>query len=294
MRQTSEESRLANPFWRLWHSKWLLAVVLGFGMLSFVGFVYVGLRVRTRRFWVALVVGCLGSAVTWAVPTETDADGATSVTDLGAGITLAVWVAFIVYAALLNRHYLRWRAGRTKEDTWYNQPPPSAPAAVGVPMDAPTSSDAAGQILAAVGAVERRIDGTVHPTVAAQVRRVTMTVVEMIPRLSELGPHEVRTVVTTATSYLPEAVDTYLRLPHHFAETHEVAPGKTAMTLLVDQLDLLATTLEQILHALLHRDADALITYGTFLAEKFGADSALDLPGPDQAFGDPPGPREVP
>lgn len=107
-------SRLASGKWRVRHSAWLLAPLFGLGMFSFVGFVYVALRVRSRRFWVACVVACVGSALVWALPS-----------DWSGGIILAVWIGLIVYGFVLNRDYLRWRAGRTRVDAWYNQP--SAP-----------------------------------------------------------------------------------------------------------------------------------------------------------------------
>jgi hypothetical protein len=50
---------------------------------------------------------------------------------------------------------------------------------------------------------------------------------------------------------------------------------------LVDQLDLLAATMDQVFDAVCREDADALVVHGRFLAEKFGSasnggDLALD------------------
>lgn len=109
-------SRLASGKWRVRHSAWLLAPILGIGMFSFVGFVYVALRVRSRKFWIACVIGCLGSALAW----------------ITADIALIVWIGLIVYGFVINRDYLRWRANRTPADAWYNQPSvanPQSPAA---------------------------------------------------------------------------------------------------------------------------------------------------------------------
>lgn len=139
------------------------------------------------------------------------------------------------------------------------------------------------QILDAVTAVERRIEGRVPSLVVARVHRITGVVTDMVPRLDRLGggSQQAHTVVATATSYLPEAVDAYLRLPRDFADTREVSRGKTSLMLLVDQLDLLGTTLQQISDAVSRRDAQALIVHGAFLAEKFGTSSPLNLPGGD-------------
>lgn len=115
-------ARLADRKWRIRHSAWLLAPIFGFGMLSFIGFVYVAFRVRSRKFWIACFVGCAGSAFTWIGESiwGSTSDGDKNGT-WGAGIMMAVWVALILYAFIINRDYLRWRASRTRADAWYNQ-----------------------------------------------------------------------------------------------------------------------------------------------------------------------------
>ena len=50
--------------------------------------------------------------------------------------------------------------------------------------------------------------------------------------------------------------------------------------ILVDQLDLLAATMDKVFDAVCRADADALVAHGRFLAEKFGSAStggALDV-----------------
>jgi hypothetical protein len=49
----------------------------------------------------------------------------------------------------------------------------------------------------------------------------------------------------TALEFLPEALQHFLKLPPAFANVHPLKDGKTAKTLLLEQLDLLATTMEQ-------------------------------------------------
>jgi len=139
------------------------------------------------------------------------------------------------------------------------------------------------QILDAVTAVEERIKQRVPPLVVARVHKITSVVTDMVPRLDRLGggSRQAHTVVATATSYLPEAVDAYLRLPRDFADTREVSHGKTSLMLLVEQLDLLATTLQKISDAVSRHDAQALVVHGAFLAEKFGTSPVLNLPGSD-------------
>ncbi|MFV0425478.1 MAG: hypothetical protein ACK5KU_00395 [Beutenbergiaceae bacterium] len=141
---------------------------------------------------------------------------------------------------------------------------------------APTGED----ILASVDRVRAQVAGTVPPAVGARVERIASTVADMVPRLDRLGmgSQQAHTVVATATSYLPEAVGAYLRLPRSFADTRVVADGKTSLMLLVDQLDLLGSTLTQISDAVSRQDANALIAHGAFLEQKFTS-SGLTQPG---------------
>ena len=83
-------------------------------------------------------------------------------------------------------------------------------------------------------------------------------------------------MLRTATSYLPEAVAAYLRLPRDFADHRAVSGGKTSLTILCDQLDLLGSKMDDVFDAACRADADALIAHGRFLAEKF-ASGALAL-----------------
>jgi hypothetical protein len=135
------------------------------------------------------------------------------------------------------------------------------------------------EIVDAVRGIEQDIEGRVPAAVTARVHRISRIVQDMVPRLDRpgIGSRQAHTVVATATSYLPEAVGSYLRLPRDFADRRVVAQGKTSLMLLCDQLDLLGVTLAKISDAVSHQDADALVAHGAFLAEKFGT-SSLELP----------------
>jgi hypothetical protein len=137
------------------------------------------------------------------------------------------------------------------------------------------------QIVTSVDAVLARATGKAPAAVTARVQRVAETVHEMAPRLDRLGAgsQQAHTVVATATSYLPEAVDAYLRLPRDFADRRVVDRGKTSLMILCDQLDLLGATIDKISDAVSRADAVALVAHGRFLEEKFGTNSALTLPG---------------
>ena len=146
----------------------------------------------------------------------------------------------------------------------------------------PTADD----LLAALDGVEAMVArGVVPAPVASRVSRVSRTVRDTIPRLSNLGSGstEAYNVMATATDYLPEAVGGYLRLPRQWADSRPVDRGKTSLMVLIDQLDLLAATMDKVFDAVCRADAAALVAHGRFLAEKFGPAStggALSL-GPD-------------
>jgi hypothetical protein len=133
----------------------------------------------------------------------------------------------------------------------------------------PVDEDAA--TLASLDRLLEQIRGRVPDSVQARVERVANTVRQTIPRLDQLGTNSVQAhaVVRTATSYLPEAVAAYLRLPRDYADRRPVAGGKTSLTVLCDQLDLLGSKMDDLFDAACRSDADALIAHGRFLAEKF-------------------------
>jgi len=133
----------------------------------------------------------------------------------------------------------------------------------------PSSDD----LLAALDAVESMVArGAVPAPVASRVSRVSRTVRDTIPRLSNLGAgsQQAYNVMATATDYLPEAIGGYLRLPRQFADSRPVDRGKTSLMILIDQLDLLAATMDGVFDAVCRADAAALVAHGRFLAEKFG------------------------
>lgn len=121
--------------------------------------------------------------------------------------------------------------------------------------------------------------GAVPSVVVARVHRVTAAIRDTIPRLDALGAGSplAYSVMSTATDYLPEAIGGYLRLPRRFADTRPVDGGKTSLMVLVDQLDLLGRTMDEVFDAVYRDDAIALVAHGRFLAEKFGAPGTAAL-----------------
>ena len=170
---------------------------------------------------------------------------------------------------------------------WLTGKPEAEPAPVAVPevASAPTEAD----ILTSLGSVEAMVTSSGVPAVVkSRALNVTRVVRATLPRLANLGlgSYDAYSVVATATDYLPEAIGAYLRLPRDWADSRPVEKGKTALLLLVDQLDLLGTTMDKIYDAANSTDASALIAHGRFLQEKFGhAPPATDLTAPPASPG---------
>lgn len=153
------------------------------------------------------------------------------------------------------------------------------PPASSVPP-APTEAD----VLSSLDGVSAALlEAKASPLIRSRVDRIDRLVRATLPRLAALGlgSADAYAVVATATSYLPEAVAGYLRLPRDWADTRPIDAGRTALMMLVDQLELLGSTMVKVLDAANRSDAQALIAHGRFLEAKFGAPSGggvLDAP----------------
>lgn len=160
-----------------------------------------------------------------------------------------------------------WFTGSDKNDTATQAETPRPPAEADIEQ--------------ALSNVERLVqDPSVPGPVQARVERVTRTARMTLPRMSNLGlgSMDSYSLIATATDYLPEAVGGYLRLPRDWADSRPVENGKTSLLLLVDQLDLLARTMDDMLDAATRTDADALIAHGRFLQARFGDPTKVHEP----------------
>ncbi|MBB2986283.1 hypothetical protein [Terracoccus luteus] len=157
-----------------------------------------------------------------------------------------------------------------------------------VPEPAPTPGPpTTEQLLTALDGIEQLArDGKVPGVVLSRLLRVTRVVRQCLPRLSNLGLGSAQgfSVMATVTDYLPVAIGNYLRLPRDWADTRPIAAGKSSVMLLVDQLDLLGSTMDKVYDAVNRADAEAIIVHGAFLEQKFGhpaSGGSLGLDAPD-------------
>jgi hypothetical protein len=159
--------------------------------------------------------------------------------------------------------------------SWFGRRREEEPVLPAVPAP-PTERD----ILASLNRVHALVtEGNAPPVVISRVQRIARTIRDTLPRLRNLGlgSLDAYSVVATATNYLPEAVGAYLRLPRDWADTRPIDGYKTSLMVLVDQLELLASTMDKVLDAANRADAQALVAHGLFLQQKFGPSTGPDL-----------------
>jgi len=128
------------------------------------------------------------------------------------------------------------------------------------------------QIASALDVVDAKaVSAAMSTAVIARVRRITQRLRETLPRMSNAGltSADQYSLIATATSYLPQTISSYVRLPRDWADTRPVDAGRSSLLVLIDQLDLLASTVDKIYDAVLAKDAEALVVQGRFLDEKF-------------------------
>jgi hypothetical protein len=110
---------------------------------------------------------------------------------------------------------------------------------------------------------------------AWHIRESIVATLEVEGAENETDPN-VYLIRQTALSYLPEAFNTYLRMPRVMAERRRIADGRTPHDVLLEQLELMDRRLEDVADDIARHDSDKLLANGRFLAEKFGS-SAFQL-----------------
>ena len=141
-----------------------------------------------------------------------------------------------------------------------------------------------GEVQRSLRDVQRRALPPVPSEIRLKIKRIAMTITELLPRAGALGAGSPDTyvLVRCATDYLPTALQGYLDLPRDYADQSVVADGKTPLALLSEQLDLLTTQINRIADRVNGVYSDKLIANGRFLSQKFGPrELDLDAGRPD-------------
>jgi hypothetical protein len=107
------------------------------------------------------------------------------------------------------------------------------------------------------------------------LRSIQGTLSELLPRLRELRDRGIIsakdsfTVIETVRRYLPDTLAAYLRLPKFYAQMQPLADGRTASQTLLNQLQVLDSSLKEIGQSAFAGDAEMLVANGQFLQRKF-------------------------
>lgn len=114
--------------------------------------------------------------------------------------------------------------------------------------------------------------GQVSPDVLGSFQHVHRHILDMLPRASRLpaGSEDLFILERTATDYLPTAFASYVSLAQAGAADQRLANGRTPHELLLEQLRLIETKLEEMAEAINRNDVDRLLAHGRFLEDRFG------------------------
>jgi hypothetical protein len=127
--------------------------------------------------------------------------------------------------------------------------------------------------------VERRlariiseVSGRLPAEAMIRLRRMELMMrTEILPRLDRLPPGsaELHLVRSTACDYLPGALDVYLCLPPGYVSTQASSEGRTALSILLEELDLLEAGMRSVAAAVHRANMDRLLAHRRFLLERF-------------------------
>jgi hypothetical protein len=141
------------------------------------------------------------------------------------------------------------------------------------------AADDANQVRDGLAKLLRALRGKVADDLYAKVVSIQASILgtlEIEHSMSDAADPNVYLIRQTALAYLPDAFNTYLRMPRAMAERRRIAGGRTPHDVLLEQLDLMDRRLADVADDMARHDSDKLLANGRFLAEKFGT-SSLEL-----------------
>lgn len=115
-----------------------------------------------------------------------------------------------------------------------------------------------------------RARGKLPPEAIEICERIKTLVVDMLPRIRAMpGNLDAFSIRQAALDYLPHTLENYLQLPPAFAGIHPIKDGKTAKVILLEQLQLLETSVRDAAANVLQGDAQKMLVNQRFLEDKF-------------------------
>jgi hypothetical protein len=145
-------------------------------------------------------------------------------------------------------------------------------------------------IRAALAQQFRAVNGRIPAPAMERFLRIRKNLLELLPRVHEFSPGsmELFTLQQTALDYLPNALDTYLRLPPAYAGSSRVDGARTPVQVLLDELTLIDHKMEQVRSEVRRQDTDRLLAHDRFLEDRFGGERAgLPLPPGSEGAAEP-------
>jgi hypothetical protein len=245
------------------------------GFLAPVPFLYAAATLRARKLWLIAAAYCAVWVVPWILLAVVNADNH-AVDVLSHRLTLALAIGGTVHAFVLRGSLPRISGTQSRT---VGPQPPQAP--VAAPATDPTQTMCA-QVRAALSPLKysAMTHAELFPPACKQLLDETIAQVEQVVAFAAAGCHadaELRAVHAIVTDYLPTSINTYVRLPHEYAQSHRNAGGRTAGEELELELWLLRGKAKEAVDSLHRGDAQRLEEHSAFLMAKFGK-SELDLP----------------
>jgi len=146
------------------------------------------------------------------------------------------------------------------------------PGEQGIALELGAAQDSS-QVRAGLDRLIRSLNGKVADDLIARVVSIQGSILATLTTDGSAGDAadpNVYLIRQTALAYLPDAFDTYLRMPRLMAERRPIASGQTPHDVLLSQLDLMDHRLADVADDMARHDSDKLLANGRFLAEKFG------------------------
>ena len=117
-------SPIRSGRWRLRHSLWMLPAILGFGLFTWISFLYIGVRAK-RSGWLAAAGAYFAGMVAVFVIDGLGGEGSV-LNSISGVLMVAMWLGGTVHALVSNRNWLRWHAS-ADATPWYLADDPTDP-----------------------------------------------------------------------------------------------------------------------------------------------------------------------
>ncbi|WP_345713421.1 hypothetical protein, partial [Kineococcus glutinatus] len=247
--------RLRSKRWKTANSWWLVMPALGGVFLSWIAFLYMGVKGHRAR-WVLASLGYLlvAGAALGLVAQQTAV-----ATFFGVFLAFAGWGGGLVHSVMANPTWLRIKAALGIE--------PEAPPVPAAPAAPPTPAELVARLEEDLRAVVRRANaagGRLPDGAVPRIREIEDVLRPLLARARSRRPdaeamHNLEAIVR---EYLPGALDRYLDLPPQLALTSRTSAGTTPAEELLNQLGLLQEGAQQLQQAVVESDVQALATQG--------------------------------